>query len=77
MLLSEHCSRYQNSYLFVIHNRLEGGTQSYLCLAIAHIPTDEPVHGLSFFHVLFNRRDCLNLVRCFHIRKGCFQLLLP
>ncbi|MBA7700444.1 hypothetical protein ES703_109158 [subsurface metagenome] len=77
MLLSEHGSRHQHRHLLTVHHCLEGGSNGYLCLTVAHIPADQSVHRLGFGHVLFYLLLNLHLVWSLHIGEGSLKLLLP
>ena len=59
------------------HDRLERGSQRYLGLAVAYVATHQPVHGAFAFHVAFDLGERGQLVGCFLVWEGLFQLLLP
>ena len=52
----------QNGALLTAHHALEGGPQGYFGLAHAHVAAEQPVHGVTLFHVLFDLGGGVELV---------------
>ncbi len=77
MLFGQHGGGHQNRYLLAISHRFEGGPQRHLCLAVAHIATDEPVHGLRPFHIRFHLGNHAQLVFRLPVGEAGFQFRLP
>ena len=75
MLLSKDCGWYQDRHLFAVPDHLERGTQRNLGLSVAHITTDQPVHGHLRFHVGHDVSDGPALIRCFSILECSLKLL--
>ena len=57
MLLGQNGSRHQIYHLLAVLNCLKSSPKGDLRLTVTNITTDQPVHDLSAFHVLFH---CLN-----------------
>ena len=77
MLLGQNGGGHQQTDLHAVVHRLEGGPQGHLCLAVAHVSADQPIHGLDLLHVGLNLVDRSGLVWGFFEWEGVFQLLLP
>ena len=54
MLLRQDGRRHQDGHLFAVQDRLEGGAQGHLGLAIAHVAADEAVHRLRSLHIFLH-----------------------
>ena len=77
VLHGEHRGGHQDRHLLAVHDRLEGGAQGNLRLAVAHVAADQPVHGLGPLHVPLHVADGLELVGRLVVREGRLELLLP
>ena len=76
MLLRKHRSRHHHSHLLAINHSLEGRTNRNLGFAIAHIATQQTLHGLGLFHISLNFGNSLQLIRRFLIGKRFLKLML-
>ena len=77
MLLGQHGGGHQDGDLFAVHDRLEGGPQGHLGLAVAHIAADQAVHRAGVLHIMLDFGDDAQLVLGFHVGEAGFQLHLP
>ncbi len=77
VLLGQHRRRHQHGDLFAVHDRLEGRAHGHFGLAIAHIATDQPIHGLLRLHVALDVVDGVELVVGLLEGEAGLQLLLP
>ena len=77
VLLGEHRGGHQHGDLLAVHDRLEGGAQRHLGLAVAHVAADQAVHGLGPLHVPLHVADGLQLVGRLVVGEGRLELLLP
>ena len=77
VLLGQDGGGYQHGHLFPIHDCFEGRPQSYFSLAIAHVATNEAIHGARKLHVRLDLLQGADLGIRFYIGEGCFQLGLP
>ena len=55
MLLGQNGCRHQVNHLLTVLNCLKGRTQSHLCLSVAHVSADQPIHDLRAFHIFLYR----------------------
>ena len=76
MLLSKDCCWYQNSYLFMIFNRFESSSHSYLCLTKTNIANKQTIHRFVVFHVMLDFHNRTQLVFCFNIGKIVIKFTL-
>jgi len=72
MLLRQNGGGHQNRHLLATHYCLESRAQGNLGLAVAHIPTKQPVHRAFGFHIGFDLLDGKQLIRGFDVRKRSF-----
>ena len=77
VLLGQDGSRHQDGHLLPIHHSLKGGPDGHFRLPVAHIATDDVIHGLRLLHGLLHRPDGLQLVRGLFIGEAGLKLLLP
>ena len=77
VLLGQHGGGDQKAHLHAVVDCFECRPQRNLSLAVAHVPANEPVHGLWALHVGFYFVDSLGLVRGFFVGKGVLQFFLP
>ena len=77
MLLGQDCGGYQHGDLFAVHDGLEGGAEGHLGLAIAHIATDEAIHGTWELHVGLDFVKGAGLGFGLNVGEGRLQLGLP
>ncbi len=77
VLLRQHRGGHQHGHLLVVHHSLEGSAQGDLGLAIAHIATDQPIHGPRLLHILLDLDQGPFLVGRLLVREGGLQLVLP
>ena len=76
MLLCQHSCRRQHRHLLAIKHSLKSSTQCHLSLTITDITAQQTLHRLRLFHISFDFRNRLQLVRRFLIGKRCFKVLL-
>ena len=77
VLLRQDRSGHKVYHLLALLDRLKGGPDRNLCLAVAHVPADEPVHDLRALHVMFRIFDGLHLVFCLLKGEHLLEFLLP
>jgi hypothetical protein len=77
MLLRQDSRRHKIRHLFAAHNSLERGAHRDLCLAVAHIAAQKPVHGPGSFHIRLDLRDGRRLIGCLFVRERLFEFSLP
>ena len=77
MLLDEKRRWNQDGDLFAVLNCFKGRTDCDLGFSIAHVAREKAVHRHGLFHVGFHFVDSDELVGCFHVGEGIFQLALP
>ena len=77
MLLDEKRRWHQDSDLFAVLDCFEGRADCDLGFSIAHVAREETIHGHGLFHVGFHFVNGDELVGCFHVGEGIFQLTLP
>ena len=63
MLLAQKRGGHKHRHLLAVVDRLEGRAHGHLCLAIAHVPAQEPVHGPGALHVPLDGLHGRTLVR--------------
>ena len=76
MLQTKNRGRNQYSHLFAVTNGFEGGPNGNFRFSEAYIPTDEPIHRTSIFHVTLDGPDRFILIGGIFVYKGRFQLFL-
>ncbi len=77
VLQREHGGGYEHGNLLAVHHGLESGANGNFRLAIAHITTNEAVHGALRFHVAFHSVNGVELVVSLLIGEGRFHFVLP
>jgi hypothetical protein len=77
VLLSQDGGGHQDGNLLAIHDGFECRAQGYLRLAIAHVATDEAIHGARELHVGLDLFQGADLGLGFDVGEGRFQLGLP
>ena len=77
VLLGQDGGRHQDRDLLAVLDRLEGGSQRHLGLAVAHVAADEAVHRAAAEHVGLHLLDGPRLVRRLGVRERLLQLALP
>ena len=63
--------------LFAVHDCLEGGPHGDFGLPVSNIAAEQPVHGPRGFHIMLDRRDGVELIRCQLELEHILELLLP
>ena len=76
MLHGQDCGGHQDGNLLSIVDRFECRTDGDLCFAKTHIPANESVHGIGFFHICLYICCWSSLVRCVLIQERGFELHL-
>ena len=77
VLLSQHGRRHQHRDLHAVADRLEGGAERDLGLAVPDVAGDEAIHRAAGLHVTLGVLDCLELVRRLLEPEGRLELTLP
>ena len=77
VLLRQHGGGHQHGHLLAILDRLEGGPQRHLRLAVADVAADQAVHRPAAQHVALDLLDGPQLVRRLAVRERLLQLALP
>ena len=77
MLLCQDRGRYEKNYLFSVLYGLKCCPDGNFCLSVTHISTDQPVHDLGAFHILFGCLNSSQLIIRLIIRKRFFKFSLP
>ena len=76
VLESQNGSRHQHRNLLAVARSLEGCTDGNLCLAEAHIATNQTVHRSAALHILLYLLSSLILVWRIFIQEGSLQRML-
>ena len=77
VLPREDCGGAEQSALLAVRHALEGGTQSYLCLAEADVSAQQSVHRDGSLHILLDLLAAAELVVGLLIREAGFKVVLP
>ena len=77
VLLGENGRGHEKGHLLAVQHRLEGRAKGHFGFSVAYVGTEQAVHGLRFFHVLFNFFRGFQLTVGFFVLKGRFEILLP
>ena len=77
MLVSQNGGRSQNSHLFPIKSRLEGGSHRYFGFPEPYVTAKETVHGNLCLHISEDLLDGCQLIGRFWVFKGFFKLAVP
>ena len=77
MLLRQNRRRHKIGHLFAVLYSLKSRPDRNLRLAVADIPTDQPVHDLPALHIVLDRVDRHQLILCLLIREHFLKFLLP
>ena len=77
MLFRKYCSWSYHNNLLSIVNRFECSSHRNFRFPISNISTDNPVHYLRTFHILFHIIYGISLIFSFLKWKICFKFLLP
>ena len=77
MLLHEQRGGHEDRHLLAVLHRLEGRTHGDLRLAVAHVATDDSVHGGGPLHVGLDLVDARHLVGGLDVGEGVLELALP
>ncbi len=77
MLLGQNRSRHQINHLLTFLYCLKRRPQSDLCLPIAHIPTNQPVHNPPAFHIPLCGFYGVQLILGFFVREQLLKFFLP
>ncbi|OPZ92384.1 MAG: hypothetical protein BWY72_02543 [Bacteroidetes bacterium ADurb.Bin416] len=67
---------HQYSYLFIIGDSLEGGSDGYFRFSKTHVAANQAVHWAAAFHVGLDIGRRFDLIRGVFVYKGGFQFLL-
>ena len=67
----------QNGALLAAHHALERGPQGHFRFAHAHVAAEQAVHGVGFFHILFDLRRGVELVVGLVVLKAGLKIALP
>ena len=76
MLKCKDCCRYKDCTLFSVGDALEHRAQSNLGFAESDVTAEKSVHGIGFFHILFDFMDTAQLVIGFNKLKSAFEIVL-
>ena len=77
VLFDQHSGGREDGDLFAVLDRLEGGSNGDLGLAVSDIAANEPVHGSAGFHVPFDVFDRPALVARVLVEEGRLHFPLP
>ena len=77
VLLDQHGGGGEHGDLPAVLDRLEGGANRHLGLAVSHVSADQPVHGRSRLHVPLDVFHHAPLIARVLVEERRFHLLLP
>jgi hypothetical protein len=77
VLEAENSGGREDGYLLAVAERLERGAHSDFGFPVAHVATQQPLHGLRALHVALDLGDGGELVPSSRVFKGVFKLALP
>ena len=77
MLLCQNRGRHQIYHLLIFLYGLKGSANGNLCFTESYVSTDQPVHNLRTFHILFRIGNCLKLIVRLFKTEHLFKFSLP
>ena len=77
VLLGQHRGRHQDRGLIAVQHALHDSPQGHLCLPVAHVAAQQPVHGYGPFHIGLDLPHTAQLVVRFRILEGVLEFRLP
>ena len=77
VLAGQHRSRHKDGRLLAVQNTLHHGTEGHFRFAVAHVATQQAIHGAGPLHILFKVMDGPQLIVRLRVGKGLLKLHLP